>query len=521
MSAIGSTSTTPAGSVKLERFEDYGIVNSNASRRTSVVKVEPTISARSVASFSTGASLARRMDFSLDQVLTKANRVPASMFDIAFVHTRDLQYYNHYRAVFVYNIQVHSRFPSDVRPQCHAVDETQDPFERAAATFEPLYNAILAVSALSMAHRERLDRVDALQYYQLAIEGLRQQTVLDSMNMLYTHYFLLLYEVAACENRVSLELGHMEQLTRLIHWYFTTSITNPSKVFGDQACPDCTKITMNCIPTIMLYCDMHNLYMRRHDFTIIPDAMVTGFFDSVKADKGYPNLEARFSDAELSRKVIELNVLGGWATRVVRQTIEDVNKHELTQLSDLEPRFLELTAKIKISNDWCARHAPQIPGDIYDEAYVSLPVYCQSTYDSSQYTIRQLQIYMHTSIFPGQRKQLTRRREEYIQFLAREILHLTRSRWGQIRPIAASNLVALFMCGTVVTLPEEKDEVIKVIEAMGSEASGRNFIRAVDALKALFAEQERVRVEKGDEKDIDWFIFLRKKGLLDFSLFAV
>ncbi|CZT51800.1 uncharacterized protein RSE6_12999 [Rhynchosporium secalis] len=521
MSAIGSAKTTPTGSIKLERFEDYGILSSNASRRTSVAKIEPTITTRSVASFSTDASLVRRMDFTLNGAVMGPARAPATMFDVAFVHSRDLQYYNHYRAVFVYNIQVHSRFPSEVRPHCHAVYETQDPFERAAATFEPLYNAMLAVSALSMAHRERLDRIDALQNYQLAIEGLRQQTVLDSMNMLYTHYFLLLYEVAACENRASLELGHMEQLARLMHWYFTTSVTDPSKVFGDQACPECTKITMTCIPAIMLYCDMHNLYMRRHEFTIIPDVMVTGFFEGVKADSGYPNIEARFSDAELSRKVIELNVLGGWATRVVRQTIEDFNRNDLTQLSELEPRFLELTARIKVSNDWCARHAPQIPGDIYDPAYTSLPIYCQTTYDSSQYTIRQLQLYMHTSIFPKQRKQLTTRREEYIQFLAREILHLTRPRWGTVRPIAASNLVALFICGTVVTSPGEKEEIIRVIETMGAEASGRNFMRAVDALRALYMEQERVKMDNGDERDIDWFVFLREKGLLDFSLFGI
>ena len=43
-----------------------------------------------------------------------------------------------------------------------------------------------------MAHRERLDRVDSLRYYQLAIEGMQQQSTLESVNMIYTHYFLLL-----------------------------------------------------------------------------------------------------------------------------------------------------------------------------------------------------------------------------------------------------------------------------------------------------------------------------------------
>jgi len=59
-----------------------------------------------------------------------------------------------------------------------------------------------------------------------------------------------------------------------------------------------------------------------------------------------------------------------------------VNSGEITQLSELEPRFLELKAKVKALDDWCSRHAPQVPVGIYDEAYTSMPLYCQTTFDS-------------------------------------------------------------------------------------------------------------------------------------------
>ncbi|KAK0124672.1 hypothetical protein ONS95_009617 [Cadophora gregata] len=519
-SSVGSVQTIPAGSVKLERFEDYA-VSPSSSRRTSIMKIEPSVTARSVASQSTGMSLAKRFKQTLDPTWGSTKVARPSMFDQAFVHSRDLQYYNHYRAVFVYSIQVHSKFPSDIRPFCHAEDETEDPFERAAASFNPLYYAILALSALSMAHRERLDRVDSLRYYQLAIEGLQQQSTLESVNMIYTHYFLLLYEVAACERRTNLELGHLAQLSRLMAWYFTTLATNPDYVFRDQACRQCTDIAMMCVPIVSLYCDMHSLTMQRQKFTIIPDVMVTGFLNAVDSETGNPQLEARFTDADLTRKIIELNVLGGWTHRVVRQTIESVNSGEITQLSELEPKFIELKEKVKALDDWCSRYAPQVPVGIYDEVYASMPLHCQTTFDSAQYIARELQIFMHTSIFPGQRKQLTKPREEYIQYLAREILYLTRPRWGETRQIAASNLVAIFICGTVVTASGEKEEVLKVLETMGADASGRNFVRASDALKELFREQERVTGRGGDERGVDWFVYLRDKGLLDFSLFGI
>lgn len=100
------------------------------------------------------------------------------------------------------SMQVHTKYTTKILPFCHSEDETVDPFESAAATFNPvsimmlqmtilrwiylivqLYNAMLAVSALSLSIRERLGRVDSLQYYQKAIEGLRQQKTLESINM--------------------------------------------------------------------------------------------------------------------------------------------------------------------------------------------------------------------------------------------------------------------------------------------------------------------------------------------------
>ncbi|KAF8849069.1 hypothetical protein BDZ45DRAFT_753147 [Acephala macrosclerotiorum] len=500
-SSIGTLAADPTADANLERFENYGYTGStpSVSRRASLPNAMHSATTKPVSSLSTGASLAKQFDSSLDPTFRKTLGLEKpSMFDQAFIHTRDLQYYNHYRAVIVCNIQVNSRFPSSA-----------------------LYNAMLALSALSMAHRERLDRVDSLQYYQLAVEGLRQYSTLESVNIIYTHYFLLLYEVAACERRANLELNHMTQLTRLLDWYFTTSTTNPSFVFRDQECQKCTEVSMACVPSNMLYCDMYNLIFQRQSFTIVPDVMVTGFFNAVHSNKDDPHIEAGFGDPEFSRKAIMLTVLSGWAHRVVRSTIEDVNRHDLTKLSDLGPRFQELEDKIKVMHDWCAQNGRRLPSNIYDEAYTEMPLQCQTTFDSAQFTIRWLLIYAHTSIFPQQRKRLSKRRGEYIQFLAREILYLTRPRWGQVRQIAASNLVAIFMCGTVVTSEEEKAEVLKLLEAIGAEASGRSFVRATDALKDLYKEQERIATLGEDERSVDWVVFLREKGLLDFSLFGI
>ncbi|KAL2060512.1 hypothetical protein VTL71DRAFT_9543 [Oculimacula yallundae] len=203
---------------------------------------------------------------------------------------------------------------------------------------------------------------------------------------------------------------------------------------------------------------------------------------AVDLETGTLSIKTRFADVDLTRKIIELNVLGGRTYRVVRDTMESANRGEITQPSELEPKLLEFKARIQALDDWCSKHAPQ-----------------------AQFITRQLQIPMYTSIFPQQRQQLSLRREQ----------------WGKARQIAASNLVALFICGTVVASREEKAEVLKVLETMAADASGRNFVRAIDALEQLYKEQERAKEEGRDKKEVDWFVYLRDKGLLDFSLFGI
>lgn len=93
-------------------------------------------------------------------------------------------------------------------------------------------------------------------------------------------------------------------------------------------------------------------------------------------------MDAAFEGASNSRHIATFNILGGWVHRVVRQTIEDTNRGELTELSQLEPRFRELEQKVQDLKSYCEKHAPPLPKDIYDEAYAALPVQLKTTFDT-------------------------------------------------------------------------------------------------------------------------------------------
>jgi hypothetical protein len=63
-----------------------------------------------------------------------------------------------------------------------------------------LYHAMMAVSALSLAHQDGRRSVDALQHYQQAFPSLhtflRRNEDLCSDGLFLTHFLLLVYEVS-------------------------------------------------------------------------------------------------------------------------------------------------------------------------------------------------------------------------------------------------------------------------------------------------------------------------------------
>ena len=66
-------------------------------------------------------------------------------------------------------------------------------------TVAKLFHALRALSALSLAHRDGLQNVDALQYYQKALaplQNMRSEQDLASNGTFLTHFILLLYEVS-------------------------------------------------------------------------------------------------------------------------------------------------------------------------------------------------------------------------------------------------------------------------------------------------------------------------------------
>ena len=88
-------------------------------------------------------------------------------------------------------------------PSSNISMDTPDIFEQEARFFEPLRHAILALSALSLAHRQHRPAADGMEHYQEALRQseryLQTDEDLASDGPFLMHYILLIYDIAVGE----------------------------------------------------------------------------------------------------------------------------------------------------------------------------------------------------------------------------------------------------------------------------------------------------------------------------------
>ena len=88
-------------------------------------------------------------------------------------------------------------------PSSNLSFDTPDVFEQEAGFFEPLKHAILALSALSLAHKQNRPAADGMQHYEQALRQsercLQTEEDLASNGPFLMHYVLLIYDIAVGE----------------------------------------------------------------------------------------------------------------------------------------------------------------------------------------------------------------------------------------------------------------------------------------------------------------------------------
>ncbi|KAI9789653.1 MAG: hypothetical protein M1835_001509 [Candelina submexicana] len=449
-----SDQTEDPNIVVLRKFEDSG-------RRLSSIpsQSQPKSSKSSISPVISSAGVSRCID---DLAVSDDLASDRSLIEIARQGGKDAKLLEHYRD-FVWRqvIQIHRHRVSS--PFGAGVNAGVDAFEEEAGTFPPLYHAMMALSALSLANQAGVQDSDSLEHYEQALPSLkaslRSQRDLCSDGAFFTHFFLLLYEWGS-----NLWSQHLSQLCRitsmrremfsserhsfLVWWIFIIDMYASLSGSGGGEFID-TALEKELLPPL-------------HEQ--LPPLGTQG------SNNFYPEEREVFPAVlSLNRKVILLAArLGGLARELriaaaqrlsrnapVSGSVEVAAIDRRGQLNEIQWSFRQLwreESSTCLPEDWIhtnRRLPPRVQGVFEHVSHAdALESWVRDLLGPKAYALyRACMIYSHTSMWTSQRRETSPGADEEIAQYVAEIIQLAESIINSGRFELRFIVFALFMAG--------------------------------------------------------------------------
>ena len=384
-------------------------------------------------------------------------------------------------------------------------------FEHAAAYFPPLFHAMMAVAALSLAHQEGRERLEALQHYQQALpalqDNLRSAQDLSSDGAFLTHFLLLVYEIAAAEAEGSnLWVQHLAQLLRI-------SLLR-REVFGGERFPFITWWICN----IDLYAVfsgagtgdfvgtmLNNDMIPPPSFHLYPLGMDGASIMYVEETDTLPIV------LQLNYEVTVLAVrLGLLAQELKQEASQNRGNYSLQQqhvdVKMRQSRILELQESLR--QLWVA---PNIM--LLGQRLDLLPRRSRQLFQHASSLYRACMIFSHTSMWPSQRLDTGPEFDVEIGQCVAEILQTAEGIVNAGRLELRFVIFPLFLAGFASTDGNQKMMALDMISRMEKKSIGSNTTATRHALQIVYEQQTQRFMHTGHSLDVDWSDIMVAQGL--------
>ncbi|KAG7007118.1 rRNA-processing protein FCF1 [Physcia stellaris] len=384
--------------------------------------------------------------------------------------------------------------------------------DRNADNFPPLYHALMAFSALSMAHSQGVQNLSALQHYDKALpylqNSLRSSIDLSSDGALLTHFLLLLYEIAAAEPRgTNLWSQHLSQLLRIVMLrhelygrenysfviWWTVSIDTHSILTGSGRGDFVKTMLASGIlsdPSIAGQASTFDFDNTSTASTAHPGPSVLVFHRSILV------LAARLG---LLAHEIRYSVAQSYGRQTQASRAEVIQRqHRVEQLRDSLRETWELQAPTFDAMGYCNENVPVHSRGIFEHTY--------ALYHACI-------IYSHTSMWPNQRLD---NGPQPIQ----ETTHSV-SRIIQLGHEITSNgfierkfmVFPLFMAGIASQNPPDHQQVIRLLIAFENQSIGKAMVATRQILETVYEKQREVIMLGANPLMVDWVDTVAERGL--------
>ncbi|TGO46660.1 hypothetical protein BCON_0313g00080 [Botryotinia convoluta] len=376
---------------------------------------------------------------------------------------------------------------------------------------EKLYLAILALSSLSLSQMNHIPFADVLKRYHMVITELGSSVKTEedahSDGALFTHYLLLLFEVAATGHReFNMWEQHSDRIlcilqlrqkaygkephvfiivyTSYIDMYAlltTTGTGSFSKTIIEQ--------NMLPPPEDALENRSLNMIFTPEAFRQMPDLLrMNRELTLIALEMAQTGRKLKFEEKDLSKPRLEVNM-----NRC--RSMQDLHIL-LMKFRDTWSRFLER----KTPEESWLRELAQLP---------SGPFTCRT---HAHLLYRACKIYYHTSMYQGQSLILAAEVEEQLSSCAREIILITKMMIDLGCLKSRFIVFPIFMAGMASRVKEEKQSALKFLRRLEETSFGSNTSTMRNLLASIIEKQEIAIAETGNHLCVSWIEELESSG---------
>ncbi|KIV95341.1 hypothetical protein, variant 1 [Exophiala mesophila] len=382
--------------------------------------------------------------------------------------------------------------------------------EAAAATFTPLFHAMMAVSALSLSSNDGNARLDALQHYQQALPAL-QSTLkgpedLSSDGAFLTHFLLLVYEIAAAEaDDSNLWSQHLSTLLRIVYLR--------RELFGGERFPYIIwwifKIDLDALFSGAGRGEFVSSMLNNdiipppsfHLYPLGPDG------SSVVMGEELDTLPTILQlDYEVTLLAARLALLSHEFRNDKSFNVSDqLHRNQATRIR--QSQVFEVQEALR--QLWAA---PAVM--ILSQRQNSLPDRSRQLYEHAATLYRSCIIYSHSSMWPGQRLETPPDYDTEIAVASNQIINMARKALGEERSDCRYLVMPIFIAGYASVDGHNRMHALDLIRSMENTSIGRNTTATRKSLAAVYEKQNERFMNTGQSLDVDYMEVMKEKGLM-------
>ncbi|KAL2386352.1 hypothetical protein RJZ90_000748 [Blastomyces dermatitidis] len=430
-----------------------------------------------------------------------------SYIDTTEQYGEDTRLLLHFRRV-VWSHLVQTATRSESPPHGVGNAPGADIFEQEAATFRPLFHAMMAVSALSLSHQEKGQSIAALQHYQQTLPflqtSMRSHQDLSSDGIaaaepggsnLWSHHLERLLRIFLMRN----ELFKTEKFPFIIWWvcsidlYALFSGTGTGEFIGAVLEND-----MIPPPTFHLYPlgpdGTSIIYPEERD--ILPTVLQINHDIFVLA-------------ARLGLLASEFRAQSTYANGTAMNTTSSNSSHGFPPQipADREKRLFRIQQAFR--HLWVTSNL-----SVLEQQMDLLPSRSKEMLQHSTTLFHASLIYSYTSMWPGQCIETGGGPALEISQRTTAILHVASSIVHAGRFDLRFIVFPLFMAGVASSSSSQKMLALDLLSSIeGNESVGRNVTTTRHVLQIVYQRQTEGYMRKGHALDVDWVEIMIEQGL--------